>query len=78
MIKYKIKKGDTVEVIAGDERGKKGKVLKVIPKKAQVVVEGLKIVKKAIKPTEKEPKGGFITKEMPMHISNVKKSEGVE
>ena len=78
MVKYKIKKGDTVEVIAGDERGKKGKVLKVIPKKAQVIVEGLKMVKKAIKPTEKEPKGGFINKEMPMHISNVKKSKGVE
>lgn len=73
MVKYKIKKGDSVKVIAGDDKGKVGKVLFVYPKTAQVVVEGCKMVKKAIKPTEENPKGGFISKEAPMSISNVKK-----
>ncbi|MGI0406189.1 50S ribosomal protein L24 [Helicobacter himalayensis] len=76
VIKYKIKKGDVVKVIAGDDKGKSGKVLQVLPKKEQVVVEGLKLAKKAIKPSDKDPKGGFITKEMPMSISNVAKVEG--
>ncbi|TLD81799.1 50S ribosomal protein L24 [Helicobacter sp. MIT 05-5293] len=74
--KFKIKKGDTVKVIAGDDKGTSGKVLQVLPKKSQVIVEGCKIAKKAIKASEKNPKGGFITKEMPMSISNVKKVEG--
>ena len=76
MAKFKIKKGDLVLVIAGDDKGKKAKVLQVLPKKAQVIVEGCKIVKKAIKANDKNPKGGFLTKEMPMIISNVKKVEG--
>ncbi|ANV98261.1 50S ribosomal protein L24 [Helicobacter enhydrae] len=75
MVKFKIKKGDTVKVIAGDDKGKSGKVLFVYPKTAQVVVEGCKMVKKAIKPTEENPKGGFVSKEAPMSISNVKKEE---
>jgi large subunit ribosomal protein L24 len=74
-IKYKIKKGDTVTVIAGDDKGKQGKVLKVIPDSGKVVVEGVKLVKKAVKPTEKNPDGGFNNKEMPVDISNVKKVE---
>ncbi|MCH5322751.1 MAG: 50S ribosomal protein L24 [Helicobacter sp.] len=76
MVKFKIKKGDMVEIIAGDDKGKKAKILQVLPKKSQVIVEGCKIVKKAVKPNDKNPKGGFIDKEMPMHISNVKKAEG--
>lgn len=76
MVKFKIKKGDMVEIIAGDDKGKKAKILQVLPKKSQVIVEGCKIVKKAVKPNDKNPKGGFIDKEMPMHISNVKKTEG--
>lgn len=75
MVKFKIKKGDIVKVIAGDDKGKSGKVLVVYPKTAQVLVEGCKMVKKAIKPTEENPKGGFISKEAPMSISNVKKEE---
>lgn len=75
MVKCKIKKGDMVEVIAGDDKGKKAKVLRVLPKNSQVVVEGCKVVKKAVKPSDKNPKGGFINKEMPIHISNVKKAE---
>ena len=76
MAKFKIKKGDMVEVIAGDDKGKKAKILQVLPKKSQVIVEGCKIAKKAVKPNDKNPKGGFIDKEMPIHISNVKKTEG--
>lgn len=77
MAKFKIKKGDIVEIITGDDKGKKAKVLKVLPKKESVIVEGCKLAKKSVKPSEKYPNGGFITKEMPIHISNVKLAEGV-
>ncbi|ELM4399568.1 50S ribosomal protein L24 [Campylobacter jejuni] len=72
-VKLKIKKGDSVKVITGDDKGKTGKVLAVYPKTLKVVVEGCKIAKKAIKPSEKNPNGGFINKEMPMDVSNVAK-----
>lgn len=75
MAKIKFKKGDTVEIIAGDDRGTKAKVLAVLVKKNKVVVEGCKIAKKAIKPTEDNTKGGHINKEMPIDISNVRKVE---
>jgi large subunit ribosomal protein L24 len=74
--KFKIKKGDRVMIIAGDDKGKTGEVLKVLPKKDAVIVAGCKIVKKAVKPSEQNKEGGFVTKEMPIHISNVKKVEG--
>ncbi|MBZ7931966.1 50S ribosomal protein L24, partial [Campylobacter sp. RM9929] len=67
------KKGDNVKIITGDDKGKTGKVLAVYPKTLKVVVEGCKIAKKAIKPSDKNPNGGFINKEMPMDISNVAK-----
>lgn len=72
-MKFKIKKNDMVKVITGDDKGKTGKVLAVLPKEGKVVVEGCKIAKKAIKPSEKNPNGGFVNKEMPMDISNVAK-----
>jgi len=76
-VKYKIKKGDTVKIIAGDDKGKTGEVLQVLPKKGKVIVKGCKLAKKAIKPDqEKNPEGGFIQKEMPIDISNVAKVEG--
>jgi len=75
-IKMKIKKGDTVKVIAGDDKGKEAKVVQVLPKTSQVVVEGCKVVKKAIKPSESNPKGGFANLEKPIHVSNVTKVEG--
>jgi large subunit ribosomal protein L24 len=74
--KFKIKKGDTVMIIAGDDKGKTGEVLKVLPKKDAVIVAGCKIAKKTVKPTEENKDGGFVDKEMPIHISNVKKVEG--
>jgi len=74
--KFMIKKGDTVMVIAGDDKGKTGVVLKVLTKKDAVIVEGCKIAKKAVKPSEQNKEGGFANVEMPIHISNVKKVEG--
>ena len=74
--KFKIKKGDTVMVIAGDDKGKTGEVLQVLTKKDAVIVAGCKIAKKTVKPSEENKEGGFVEKEMPIHISNVKKVEG--
>lgn len=76
MTKLKIKKGDMVEIIAGDDKGKKGVVKAVFPKDSKVVVEGCKIVKKAVKPNDERPNGGHDSKEAPMHISNVRLVEG--
>ncbi|MDR2904702.1 MAG: 50S ribosomal protein L24 [Helicobacteraceae bacterium] len=79
MAKFAIKKGDLVRVIAGEGASDKKathKVLKVMPKTSQVVVEGINVVKKAVKPSEKNKEGGFARKEKPINISNVKKAEG--
>lgn len=73
--KFKIKKGDTVTVIAGDDKGTTGEVLQVLTKKDAVIVAGCKMAKKAVKPNEQNKEGGFANKEMPIHISNVKKEE---
>ena len=75
MAKFKFKKGDMVEIIAGDDKGTKAEVLAVMPKKNQVLVKGCKVAKKAVKPTEENPKGGFASKEMPIDASNVRKVE---
>ncbi len=72
---YKIKKGDTVMVIAGDDKGTTGEVLQVLTKKDAVIVAGCKMAKKAVKPSEQNKEGGFDNIEMPIHISNVKKVE---
>jgi len=71
--KYNIKKGDSVVVIAGDDKDlkKPRKVLSVIVDKARVVVEGVNIVTKHSKPSARNTKGGIIKKEAPIHISNV-------
>ena len=74
-IKMKIKKGDKVQVIAGDDKGTTAEVLRVLTKKQAVIVAGCKIAKKAVKPSEENKEGGFDSKEMPIHISNVKKVE---
>jgi large subunit ribosomal protein L24 len=75
-IKLKIKKGDKVQIIAGDDKGKEGEVLEVLTKKSAVIVAGMKLAKKAVKPTEENKDGGHAQKEMPIDISNVKKVEG--
>lgn len=68
----RIKKNDQVQIISGEERGKTGRVLKVLSKKDRVVVEGLNMVKRHTKPTGKK-QGGILEKEAPVHVSNVKK-----
>jgi len=73
--KFNIKKGDQVLVIAGDDKGKTAEVLKVLTKQDAVIVAGCKLAKKAVKPSEENKDGGFQNKEMPIHISNVKKVE---
>lgn len=67
----KIKKGDTVKVIAGDSKGKTGKVLQVLAKQNRVIVEGVNIVSRHQRPSNAYPDGGIIKKEAPIHISNV-------
>ncbi|SHG74574.1 LSU ribosomal protein L24P [Thermosyntropha lipolytica DSM 11003] len=67
----RIKKGDNVMVITGKDAGKKGKVLKVIPKENRVVVEGVNKVKKHQKPSRAFPQGGILKIEAPLHASNV-------
>ena len=67
----RIKKDDTVIAIAGDDAGKTGKVLRVLPKKGMAVVQGLHIEKKAIRRSESAPNGGFIEREAPIHLSNL-------
>lgn len=75
MAKAKIKKDDIVYVIAGADKGKSGKVLKVIPKKDRVIVEGVAVRKKAVRRSQKNPEGGIIDVEASIHISNVMESE---
>ena len=67
----KIKKGDIVQVISGNDKGKSGRVIKIFPKKGKIIVEGLNMVKKHAKPTQENPQGGIIEKEAAVHISNV-------
>ena len=69
----KISKGDTVEVIAGNHKGKRGTVLVVNATKQQVIVEGARKIKKAVRRSEQHPEGGIIEQDGPIHISNVKK-----
>ncbi len=70
MLKFKIRKNDRVQVITGKDRGKVGKVLRVIPRKSRAIVEGVNIVKKHQKPTPGS-QGGIIEKEASIHISNL-------
>ncbi|MBO5831300.1 MAG: 50S ribosomal protein L24 [Alistipes sp.] len=71
MSKLHIKKGDMVYVNAGDNRGQQGKVLSVDAAKQRAVVEGVNIIKKATKPNAKNPQGGLLEQEAPIHISNL-------
>ena len=70
-MKLHIKKGDMVYVIAGDGKGQQGKVLKVDVDKQRAIVEGVNICKKATKPNAKNPQGGIVEQEAPIHISNL-------
>ncbi len=67
----KIKTGDTVVLLAGKDKGKQGKVLKVMPKDARLVVEGLNMVQRHTKASQSDPQGGIKRKEASLHVSNV-------
>ena len=67
----RIKKGDTVQVICGNEAGKSGRIIKIFRTKNKVVVEGLNLVKKHARPTQENPQGGIMEMEAAIHISNV-------
>lgn len=69
--KLHIKKGDTVQVIAGDDLGKKGRVLEIIRKTNRAIVEGVNMMKKHTKPNTEYPQGGIVEKEAPIHLSNL-------
>lgn len=71
--KTHVKKGDQVKVIAGNFRGEAGRVLQVLVKKDQVIVEGVRKIKKHAQKTQERPQGGIIEREGPIHISNVQK-----
>ena len=71
MSKLHIKKDDTVIVLAGEDKGKTGKVLKVLVDKNRAIVEGINIVSKSAKPSAKNPQGGIVKQEASIHISNL-------
>ena len=71
MIKLKIKSGDTVKVIAGNNKGSEGTVVRVLREKNKAIVEGVNMVSKHTKPSAQSPQGGIVKKEAPIHISNL-------
>jgi large subunit ribosomal protein L24 len=70
--KFHVKKGDQVEVIAGNFKGSSGKILEVLHRKERVLVEGVRIIKKHLKKSQDNPSGKIAEREGPIHISNVK------
>ena len=70
--RFHVKKGDEVQVISGNHRGATGKILQVLPKKEQVLIEGVRLIKKSVRKSQDNPNGAIITREGPIHISNVK------
>ena len=71
MAKFHIKRDDQVIVLAGSDKGRSGKVLKVLVDKERVLVDGINLVSKSTKPTAANPQGGIVKQEAPIHISNV-------
>ena len=72
MVKVKIKRGDTVTIIAGDDKGKSGKVLMINSEQSRILVEGINFVKKHMQKSEDNPQGGVVEREAPIALSNVK------
>jgi len=75
MRKFHVKKGDEVVVIAGTERGRRGKVIEVLRDKDRVIVEGVKMIKRHMRKSQAHPKGAIIEREGTVHISNVMKAD---
>jgi large subunit ribosomal protein L24 len=76
--KFHVKRGDTVQVISGNQRGSSGRILQVIPEKAQVIIEGVRLIKKHQRKTQDNPNGAIVEREGPLHISNVKLVESAK
>jgi large subunit ribosomal protein L24 len=70
-LRFHVKKGDEVQVISGNHRGARGKILQVLPKKQQVLIEGVRLIKKTVRKSQDNPNGAIVTREGPIHISNV-------
>ncbi len=77
-MKCHVKKGDEVVVLAGKEKGKRGKIIAVSPKKARVIVEGLQLIKRHMRKSQQHPQGAIVEREGTIHISNVMKAELVD
>ena len=77
-LSFHVKKGDNVTVISGNHKGASGKILAVLPKKQQVLVEGVRIIKKHTRRSQDNQTGGIVEREGPIHVSNVKLVEKVE
>jgi len=75
MASFHVKKGDEVVVIAGTEKGKRGKIIEVITAKERVIVEGVKLIKKHTRKSQQNPNGAIVEREGTVHISNVMKAE---
>ena len=75
---FHVKKGDQVQVITGNHNGATGKVLAVLPKKQQVLIEGVRRIKKHLRKSQDNPQGAIVEREGPIHISNVKLVEPSE
>ncbi len=73
--KFHVKRGDIVEVITGNHKGATGKVLELRSAKAQVIIEGVRMIKKHQKKTQDQPNGKIVELEGPIHVSNVKRTE---
>ena len=78
MAKQHVKKGDEVVVIAGTERGKRGRVIEVLPGKDRVIVEGVKMIKKHTKRSQLHPEGAIVEREGTIHLSNVMRAENFD
>jgi len=77
-MKCHVKKGDEVVVLAGKEKGKRGKIIAVSPKKQRVIVEGLQLIKRHTRKSQDHPQGAIVEREGTIHLSNVRKAEHVE
>ena len=77
-MKCHVKKGDEVVVLAGKEKGKRGKIIAVSPKKQRVIVEGLQMIKRHTRKSQEHPQGAIVEREGTIHLSNVRKAEHVE
>jgi len=75
MRRFHVKRGDQVVVLAGTEKGKRGKIIAVLTKKERVIVEGIKMIKRHTKKSQQHPQGAIVEREGSVHISNVMKAE---